>query len=43
MDKPKLDYIFAIDKTIRPTQKRIIQSISSGIGTGEIVEYNSGD
>jgi len=29
-------YIFAIDKTPNPTQKRLIQSISKGIGTGLI-------
>ena len=28
-------YIFAIDRTVRPTQKRLIESISKGIGTGK--------
>lgn len=35
-------YIFAIDKTPNPTQKRLIQSISKGIGTG-LVESVSRD
>lgn len=30
----KKDYIFAVDKTKRPSQKRLVKSISSGIGTG---------
>lgn len=29
-------YIFAIDKTVKPTQKRLIQSISKGMGTGKV-------
>lgn len=29
-----LQYIFAVDKTNRPTQKRIIKSIAKGMGTG---------
>lgn len=29
------NYIFAIDRTIKPTQKRIIQAVSNGIGTGQ--------
>jgi adenylate kinase len=28
------DYIFAVDKTKRPSQKRLVKSISNGIGTG---------
>ena len=31
-------YIFCVDKTKRPTQKRIINSISKGIGTGKTQE-----
>ena len=27
------DYIFAVDKTKRPTQKRIVKAISKGVGT----------
>jgi hypothetical protein len=27
-------YVFAIDRTPRPTQKRLIEGISKGIGTG---------
>ncbi len=34
--KPEKQYIFAIDNTRRPTQKKLIQAISSGIGTGLI-------
>jgi len=33
-DDIEKDYIFAVDRTKRPTQKRIIRAISSGIGTG---------
>lgn len=29
-------YIFAIDKTRKPTQKRLIQEISKGMGTGKL-------
>lgn len=37
IDQPKdHPYIFAIDRTPRPTQKRIVRYISKGIGTGEI-------
>ena len=28
-------YIFAVDKTTRPSQKRIVKSVSNGIGTGQ--------
>ena len=35
-DDIKKNYIFCVDKTKRPTQKRIVQAISSGIGTGKI-------
>lgn len=35
VDNPKEHpYIFAIDRTNRPTQKRLVKSISKGIGTG---------
>lgn len=39
--KPEKNYIFAIDNTRKPTQKRLISSISNGIGTGllESVDY----
>lgn len=30
------EYIFAIDRTKKPTQKRIVQQISNDIGTGKI-------
>jgi hypothetical protein len=37
IENPKeYPYIFAIDKTPNPTQKRLIQSVSKGIGTGLI-------
>lgn len=29
-------YIFAIDKTKRPTQKRLVRHISKGMGTGKM-------
>lgn len=29
------DYIFAVDKTTRPSQKRLVKSISNGVGTGQ--------
>jgi adenylate kinase len=32
--KPERKYIFAIDNNLRPTQKKLIASISNGIGTG---------
>ena len=35
-DDIKKNYIFYVDKTKRPSQKRIVQAISSGIGTGNI-------
>lgn len=31
---PETKYIFGIDNTKRPTQKKLIQAISDGIGTG---------
>jgi hypothetical protein len=33
-------YIFAIDQTPNPTQKRIMQAISKGIGTGLIQQVS---
>lgn len=33
--KPISYYIFALDKTKNPTQKRIVEAISKGMGTGE--------
>ena len=37
IENPKVHpYIFAIDKTTRPTQKRLIQAISKGIGTDKV-------
>lgn len=34
--KPDRQYIFGIDNTKRPTQKKLISAISNGIGTGLI-------
>jgi nucleoside-diphosphate-sugar epimerase len=31
---PERQYIFGIDNTRKPTQKKLIQAISDGIGTG---------
>ena len=41
-DRPVLNppYIFAFDKTKNPTQKKIVQAISKGIGTGEIINVS---
>ena len=37
IENPKeYPYIFAIDKTRRPTQKRLITEISKGLGTGKV-------
>ena len=37
IENPKVHpYIFAIDKTRRPTQKRLITEVSKGMGTGKI-------
>lgn len=36
-------YIFAIDKTKRPTQKRLIKAVASGIGTGQIEKVAESD
>jgi nucleoside-diphosphate-sugar epimerase len=40
-DEVQKDYIFAVDKTKRPTQKRIIKSISKGVGTGLVQKLES--
>ena len=36
--KPERKYIFGIDTTKKPSQKRLISAISNGIGTGLIEE-----
>lgn len=42
IENPKeYPYIFAIDKTRRPTQKRLITEISKGLGTGDISSCES--
>ena len=35
-NRPESYYIFAVDRTKNPTQKRLVEAISKGIGTGEI-------
>ena len=35
-DKIKKEYIFCVDRTKKPTQKRIVTSISKDIGTGKV-------
>lgn len=35
-------YIFAIDKTRKPTQKRLITEISKSLGTGKVASVNEG-
>lgn len=35
-DKLEKPYIFVVDKTKKPTQKRIVESISKGIGTSQV-------
>lgn len=35
--KPAIPYILAFDHNAKPTQKKIIEAISKGIGTGKIV------
>ena len=44
-DKPDHPYIFAIDRTKKPTQKRIVQAIANGMGTGQAssVEVDTSD
>jgi len=42
-DKVEKEYIFAVDRTSRPSQKRLIQAISSGIGTGKVRQMESDD
>jgi adenylate kinase len=33
---PKLPYILALDHNPKPTQRKIIEAISKGIGTGQV-------
>jgi adenylate kinase len=42
-EKVQKEYIFAVDRTPRPTQKRLIQAISNGIGTGKTREMEPDD
>ena len=43
IENPKVyPYIFAIDKTRKPTQKRIVTEISKGLGTGKIASVEEG-
>ena len=42
IENPKeYPYIFAIDKTRKPTQKRLITEISKGMGTGKVASVNA--
>ena len=42
IENPKTyPYIFAIDKTRKPTQKRIITEVSKGLGTGKIASVEA--
>lgn len=42
IENPKIyPYIFAIDKTRRPTQKRLITEISKGLGTGKVASVDA--
>jgi len=42
VENPKVHpYIFAIDKTRKPTQKRLITEISKGMGTGKIASVSA--
>ena len=44
IENPKIHpYIFAIDKTRKPTQKRIITEVSKGMGTGKIMSVKESD
>jgi adenylate kinase len=38
--KPKVPYLLALDHNPKPTQRKIVESISKGIGTGQ-VELNA--
>ena len=41
IENPKVyPYIFAIDKTRRPTQKRLLSEIAKGMGTGDIASVS---
>jgi len=42
-DPKEHPYIFAIDKTRNPTQKRLITFISKGLGTGQTASLDGGD
>lgn len=42
IEAPKVHpYIFAIDKTRKPTQKRIVTEISKGMGTGQVANVSA--
>lgn len=34
--RPKLPYLLALDHNPKPTQRKIVESISKGIGTGQV-------
>jgi hypothetical protein len=35
--KPQIPYLLALDQNPKPTQKKVIESISKGIGTGKVL------
>ena len=39
-DKVTKQYIFAIDRSKKPAQKKIVEAISKGIGSGSIKDYD---
>lgn len=36
-------YIFCVDKTRKPTQKRLVEAVSKGVGTGKVKECHPGE
>ena len=42
INKPNHPYIFAIDRSVKPTQKRLVEAISKGIGNGQVSEIYEG-
>ena len=35
---PAIQYLFAIDHNPKPTLKKVMQAISTGVGTGKVIE-----
>ena len=42
-EKATKEYIFAVDRTSKPTQKRLVQAISKDIGTGQINHFEENE